>query len=482
MKNSIDRLKGFYLEEGALIRSLLFSGSQWAVYETDASYNVFLVYEELLETWSALGAEAVDLFKCQELVGQQYYFVKSKKFFELAPVSKLDRPFNISDALSFASSFVKWKRSFPESDLGNSLYWESQSIILPLSPQDSRIDDVEIVLGMWLTGGVRISIVNFKRVLELASYMEPVDLAHIYNSLGYEKYIPNNYKYVMSKSKSKESDSGVEVNDESGFTSLMESGDLSCEFGIPGQRELSNFFNDHVIDIVKHPKEYSRMGVFWPPSFILYGDPGTGKSFAVELLAKYLDWPCHTISSKVISSPYIHETSKLISDVFDRAIATSPSILIVDELDSFLSDRVQGGVSGHHVEEVNEFLRRIPEANSQGVLVIGITNLLDLIDQAAIRKGRFDHIVKVSLPSAEERLEILQHSTAGIPIDADVSLKYLADKLEGCTPAELNFLVRDAGRLSVKRRKKSIDVECFNDAFLDVMKPKEKSKRRIGFV
>ena len=105
------------------------------------------------------------------------------------------------------------------------------------------------------------------------------------------------------------------------------------------------------------------MGIDFPTAFILQGPPGCGKTYAVERLIEYLDWPSFFVDSGSIGSPYIHETSKRISAIFDEAIKNAPSVLVIDEMESFLMDRANSmNGSGHHVEEVAEFLRRIPEA------------------------------------------------------------------------------------------------------------------------
>lgn len=479
MLKDIRSLKGYCLEGGALISSLLFSSKEWAVYKTNQRYNILLVREELLGTWRSIGFEAVDLFEQIEIAGDDYFLVRSDRSYTLAPVWEIDRPFDVYEALSFAASFVRGKKVFPDSDLGNSLFWESQSILLPLPQVHDNVPE-EVMLGMWLTGGVRVSVSDFKRIIELTNYMEPGDLAYIYMSLGCKAHIPSNYQYLIAKRP--KANIKLEGNHEDDTDERTWGKHIDNDFFLPGQSELTSFINDYIVEIVKHPQEYSRMGVLWPPSFILYGEPGTGKSYAVDKLAKYLGWPYYNVSSKTIASSYIHETSRLISDVFEKAISTAPSVLVIDELDSFLSDRLLGGAGGHHVEEVNEFLRRIPEAISKGVLVIGITNLIGLIDQAAIRKGRFDHVVEVSLPNSDERLELLSHATSSVPIDDSVDLKFFSEKLDGCSPADISFFVTEAGRLSVRNRKESIDLECFNDSLLKVMRSKKEKKRRIGFL
>jgi SpoVK/Ycf46/Vps4 family AAA+-type ATPase len=101
------------------------------------------------------------------------------------------------------------------------------------------------------------------------------------------------------------------------------------------------------------------MGIDFPSAIVLHGPPGCGKTFAVERLVEFLDWPSFSIDSNSVGSPYIHQTSKKVSEVFEKAIDSAPSIVVIDEMESFLSERRSDNISGlHHVEEVAEFLKR----------------------------------------------------------------------------------------------------------------------------
>jgi cell division protease FtsH len=155
---------------------------------------------------------------------------------------------------------------------------------------------------------------------------------------------------------------------------------------LQGDRSLAAFFNEHVIDIVQHRDRYKALGIDFPSAIVLHGPPGVERRFAVERLVDFLGWPSFQIDASSVASPYIHETSKKVAEVFDKAMQNAPSVLVIDEMEAFLADREMG--SGHHrVEEVAEFLRRIPEATKNDVLIVAMTNRVDMIDPGDSAQG-----------------------------------------------------------------------------------------------
>lgn len=225
------------------------------------------------------------------------------------------------------------------------------------------------------------------------------------------------------------------------------------------------------------------MGIEFPSAIILHGPPGCGKTFAVDQLVEFIGWPSYSIDSNSIGSPYIHETSKKISEVFDKALDNAPSIVVIDEMESFLTDRRAGNSSGlHHVEEVAEFLRRIPEAIKNRVLVIGMTNMIDTIDPAILRRGRFDHVIEVGMPSAEEIRSLLDSLLQNIPKSSDLAVERYVDLLSGKPLSDAAFVVREAARLAAKTGKTALDDVCLEAALSSLPKEQEKRRERIGFI
>ena len=161
----------------------------------------------------------------------------------------------------------------------------------------------------------------------------------------------------------------------------------------------------------------------------------------------------------------------------------APSILVIDEMESFLTDRNKGVTSGlHHVEEVAEFLRRIPEAIKNHVLIIAMTNMIDMIDPAILRRGRFDHIIEVGMPSKEEVSSLLDSLLYKLPKNRELNLDMLVSACTGRALSDAAFVVREAARLAARSGKSSLDQDSLDAALNSLPHGQEKKKRRVGFI
>lgn len=253
-------------------------------------------------------------------------------------------------------------------------------------------------------------------------------------------------------------------------------------FELPGRPDLEAFLNEHVVDIVQNRARYRALGIEFPSAMVLHGPPGTGKTFAVEQLTEFLGWPSFQIDASSIASPYIHDTSRKISQVFEQAMDSAPAVLVIDEMEAFLTERDLTG--GHHrVEEIAEFLRRIPEATKNEVLVVGMTNRIDMIDEAVLRRGRFDHVVHVDFAGEEEMVALLRKLLAQIPLDGDVDVAGVAAELAGRPLSDAAFVVREAARLAAKSGREGLDQGSLNTAVASTpSRGKDEGRRRIGFI
>lgn len=334
-------------------------------------------------------------------------------------------------------------------------------------------EDIGILYGRWITGGIGISIESFDRVSKIMSWLPEEALKKSTELAGFK--VRETEETNIHHIETEKSDLIIQAS------ARQQTGIIKKEsFHLIGRPTLEQFFTDSIIDVVLHQEQYRRLGISFPGATILYGPPGCGKTYAVERLSEYLGWPRFDIDSSTIASSYIHDTSKKISEVFRSAINAAPSILVIDEMEAFLSNRAAAGpAGGHHAEEVAEFLRRIPEAISKGVLVFGMTNMLEAIDPAILRRGRFDYIIEVKMANAEEIEALLNHRFKELPVDDTVDAHRIALALDSHPFSDVTFVLREAGRFAVKKDLVSISQDCF-DAALDML-PKKKERRKIGF-
>lgn len=470
--------QGYELADGAKVRTLRFSGEDWQVFDTDGSDCLLLAKSELVQKWNAAGLLDESLFGEIAFGGVSFQSLLSHKRYALSPVEGGKSPDSKVDAIAFSSA-LKGSREF-SSDVAfhDAVYVEQYSRLLPTWTLTPQVND-EVVLGTWLTGGVVVSTDSFRRLRNLTGWMPAYDLIDIITAAGL--VVPADAG-LLAKRKPSPSQTEKKVTP---AEVLIESGGEKAKpglFSLPGRPQIEEFFNEHVIDIIFNSEKYQAMGIEFPSAIVLHGPPGCGKTFAVERLVDFIDWPSYSIDSNSVGSPFIHETSKKISEVFDKAIDGAPSVIVIDEMESFLSDRQSGGTASlHHVEEVAEFLRRIPEAIKSKVLIIAMTNLIDMIDPAILRRGRFDHIVEVGMPSRIEVTSLLASLLSELPKAEDLNMDKILDALTGKALSDSAFVVREAARLAAKAGKNKLDQVSIDNALQRFPEAIEKTRRRIGF-
>lgn len=477
--------KGYELPDGSKIRSLLYSGDEWQIFDTNGSYNILFTRPELARKWNELGFLDESLFMDVPFMSESFRSPSSHKKYALTPVENGKSPESKVDALAFAFAIKESRKLSENASFHDAVYVEQYSRLLPTWTLTTYVDD-EIVLGTWITGGVVISTESFRRLTNLTGWMSAGDLAEIIKSAGFTVPADTELLTKHKPASPAKIDAQVTTVQEAVESEQLQSPEKLVEvkvFQLPGRPQLEEFFNEHVIDIIFNSKKYQALGIDFPSAIVLYGPPGCGKTFAVERLVEFIDWPSYSIDSNSVGSPYIHETSKKISEVFDKAIDSAPSVIIIDEMESFLSDRRSGGSSGlHHVEEVAEFLRRIPEAIKNKVLIIGMTNLIEMIDPAILRRGRFDHIIEVGMPSRDEVASLVDSLLSKLPKGDDLNVDKILDALTSKALSDSVFVIREAARLAAKAGKTLLDQESVETALNSLPKDQEKQSRCIGFV
>lgn len=461
--------RGYHVDNNNRITRMLSGGGNWQIYLTNRDSYVLAVKTELYEKWVSNYALPAGIF--QDQLVQNYKVFLSSSHYIVSSMERGPFPEDNGQIEAFSIAFKTTKDLFPGADVHDAIYIEEYSLLLPVSFEDGFVDN-GIIFGKWLTGGINISINSIDRVSKIMSWLPKEALKKAASLAGFEvadSFVSDDIEVQQ------ETIYEPEIVKEEKCVQLF-----GEKFSLIGRPELEQFFNDNIVDIVLHQDQYKRMGISFPGATILYGPPGCGKTYAVEKLAEYLGWKRFDIDSSTIASSYIHDTSKKISEVFHSAIKAAPSILVIDEMEAFLTDRGMAGPSGtHHVEEVAEFLRRIPEAISKGVLVFAMTNMIDSIDPAILRRGRFDHIVEVKMATEEEIKALLVAKFAELPVDNGVSPETIAKLLDGHPMSDITFVLKEAGRLAVKKNLEKINAECFEQAakFL----PKKKERAKIGF-
>ncbi len=437
-----------------------FAGKKWQIFENTCADELVLIVEQSLAVkWIEKSFLPKDVFGEFSFSQTDYCFVCSGEDALLLPVNGEQWAISDEDGLSFATALSESRKIDPDTSFAEGIFIERYSRILPQYDENLNLSD-DVVLGQWLTRGTQISATSADRVLALSPMMTKKGLDVILEKVQLKKK-----ETALSKSKAKEK------------------GEKQKEpFSLPGRAELENFFKEHIIDVVENPEDYHLMGIDFPSAFILQGPPGCGKTYAVERLIEYLDWPSYSIDSGSVGSPFIHETSKKVAKVFEEAMENAPSVIVIDEMEAFLTSRDSAGAGGgHHIEEVAEFLRKIPEASKKHVLVIAMTNLISKVDEAIRRKGRFDHILEVGMPSAIEVEQVILHALSKLPHDEAIDIQKLSVSLEGRPMSDVAFVIKEAARLTARAHKKSIEEVMFIEVIEKLEKTQSPKMNKIGF-
>lgn len=471
---------GFKLPDGAKARVALFEGADWQILETQGGGRALVVHDALAQYWLDAGLIDVGTFSAFPFGDFQLRSISCGPSQTLCPVSEAKSPDNKAEALAFALALKATREIDADSALQDALYVEKITRLLPTYRISSRTED-DVVLGYWLTGGANIPATSFRRLRQTMSWLGASHLKDVVQAAGFEiaEVLPLDRKSTNPSEKTEVAPADAKTEEVK-----QAAPERDKVFELAGRPELAAFFNEHIVDIILHRDRYKALGIEFPSAVILHGPPGCGKTFAVDRLVDFIGWPSFQIDASSVASPYIHETSKKVAQVFDKAMENVPSVLVIDEMEAFLADREMG--SGHHrVEEVAEFLRRIPEAVKNDVLIIAMTNRIEMIDPAIQRRGRFDHVIKVDFASEVEVQSLLDKLLSSLPKESDVDSKPLAKELAGRPLSDISFVVREGARLAARSGKEKLDQASLLSA-LRASPARERegceTKRRIGFV
>ena len=222
-----------------------------------------------------------------------------------------------------------------------------------------------------------------------------------------------------------------------------------------------------IIEFLKEPKKFTRLGGRIPKGVLLMGPPGTGKTLLARAIAGEADVPFFSISGSDFVEMFVGVGASRVRDLFVQGKKNAPCIIFIDELDAVGRHRGAGLGGGHDEREqtLNQLLVEMDGFESnEGVILISATNRPDVLDPALLRPGRFDRQVVVSLPDIRGREKILKVHMKKTPIAPDVDQVVLAKGTPGFSGADLENLVNEAALLGAKRDKEKIDMADFEDA------------------
>src|SRR3989454_4565201 len=228
-----------------------------------------------------------------------------------------------------------------------------------------------------------------------------------------------------------------------------------------------------IVDFLKNPERYRRLGGRIPRGVLLSGPPGTGKTLLARAVAGEANAPFFSMSASEFIEAIVGVGASRVRDLFKQAKEASPAIVFIDELDSVGRSRSAaqlGGGGDEREQTLNQILTEMDGFDpSTGVIVIAATNRPDILDVALLRPGRFDRRVAVQPPDRAGRQRILEVHTRGVPLADDVNLDSLAARTTGMVGADLANLVNEAALLAARRVHELVNSDDFGDAFERVL-------------
>ena len=213
---------------------------------------------------------------------------------------------------------------------------------------------------------------------------------------------------------------------------------------VGGLYEAKRTLHDNLITAIREPDKFVKMGIKPPRGALLYGPPGTGKTLLAKALATESSANIIVVRGPEVLSKWVGESEKAIREIFRKAKASSPCIVVFDELDSLARPRGQEEDLSGNERVLSQILTEMDDSGSAGVVVIGITNRPDLIDTSLLRPGRLDLIIYVGSPDEKARQEILRIITQPMPLAKDVDPSSIAQSTKSFSGADLVALCREA--------------------------------------
>ena len=239
---------------------------------------------------------------------------------------------------------------------------------------------------------------------------------------------------------------------------------------------------EELIDFLKNPKKFQKLGARIPKGVLLVGPPGTGKTLLAKAIAGEANVPFFYISGSDFVELFVGVGASRVRDMFKEAKRSAPCLIFIDEIDAVGRQRGTGLGGGHDEREqtLNQLLTEMDGFGAnEGIIIIAATNRPDVLDPALLRPGRFDRQVTVSLPDSQEREAILKVHAQNKVLGKDVKLEALAARTPGFSGADLENLLNEAALLAVRRNKEAISMDEIDEATDRVILGPAKTTRKI---
>ena len=236
-----------------------------------------------------------------------------------------------------------------------------------------------------------------------------------------------------------------------------------------------------LIDFLKNPKKFQKLGARIPKGVLLVGPPGTGKTLLAKAVAGEADVPFYFISGSDFVELFVGVGASRVRDMFQQAKRTAPCLIFIDEIDAVGRQRGSGIGGGHDEREqtLNQLLTEMDGFGAnEGIIIIAATNRPDVLDPALLRPGRFDRQITVNLPDVRGREEILGVHARNKKLASNVTLEFLAKRTPGFSGADLENLLNEAALLAVRRNKNHITMSEVDEATDRVMMGPAKTSKK----
>ncbi|SDY39332.1 cell division protease FtsH [Nitrosomonas halophila] len=240
---------------------------------------------------------------------------------------------------------------------------------------------------------------------------------------------------------------------------------------------------EEIVNFLKNPVDYSRLGGRAPKGILLVGPPGTGKTLLARAVAGEAGVPFFSISGSEFVEMFVGVGAARVRDLFEQARQMAPAIIFIDELDSLGRARGASGFGGHDEKEqtLNQLLAELDGFDpSSGIVLLAATNRPEILDAALLRAGRFDRQVLVDRPDKKGREQILGVHIGKVTLDTDVDCEKIAALTPGFTGADLANLINEAALLATRRRAAAVSMDDFNNAIERIIAGLEKRNRLLN--